>query len=476
MGKKTIIGEATISEEKIPCFFSIQGYDISLIAKDNENLNNSNLWMSRFGVKQLKDILDVNESKEWITGVTEDNKGVYFYKGGIKRIPLFSGFISSIRIMSPCIIYDNRDYFYKEQKFDSITFYGKNINIVYPVSLIFTYDFKENPFGFREYSEYTREFNLNIEEERVTLKISIESKIKFSVGKLPDLNNDIFSIIKLKFEEKKTFDSIQKYYVYILNLLSFINGQRNIDFNIKLGKKDSKRNKEYDAAIVDIYSGFEDYIDNEHLLYRKIRLDSLFSHLKELIELLNDENKAPNLLFIPQRNSEVNKISYYRISSICTSLEREFKFQNRSKRKQRNEEANELAKKLNEIVKNESCSDELKEKAYNVVNGIIKNFSLSLLEKIMIIYDIFYDDFSEIAEQKRINWFPLEREVAKNKVKKFIEIRNRSQHDLPDLSNIDIFMYKFLIILIYLSVLERTGFSSEERIEIFLNNFRFGFL
>ena len=195
-----------------------------------------------------------------------------------------------------------------------------------------------------------------------------------------------------------------------------------------------------------------------------IRFDFIKPNISNLLKLLNESKREPYLLFLPKSNKNYNHILYTDINDLCVALEREYAFSH-DFNKQDKEDAKNLSVELLQVVQQSKYPDHIKSKAENIICGILKNYNLSLKEKIYFLCDIFFDAMKSITEPETHVQYGLVKEYTikefKEKIGEFVKIRNRASH-YGIAWNDGVEIYYHLCLLVYFSVLKRAGYTIDE--------------
>lgn len=126
-------------------------------------------------------------------------------------------------------------------KFHAITFCGGNINALYTpgiaieqpdVSELLKYD-GARTIKMRPWSAYTRTTQFQIENEKVTLTVSIgqtaetnnaENRGAYNLGK-------VYTFFRFSFENAQGFEKMEKYYIIARKIVAILTSQNNISVN-----------------------------------------------------------------------------------------------------------------------------------------------------------------------------------------------------------------------------------------------------
>lgn len=255
------------------------------------------------------------------------------------------GLNRSIKFASPLIIMTdgntssfNECLSEKWNKFHSITFYGGNINSIFPP--YFAVDKQDVDTFPKEdgsrvvkilpWDKYSRSIEIEIGGEKVELTVSVsQSDGNSDKSNLEGYNlGRLMSFIRLTFENAQDFDQIAKYYDIVKSLISILTGQVNVCFDVALSQK------VYDdllckTAHCKIFDHYDNYSSKKE--YQVIPILDIIEGLPHLINIIEKGDANPLLTLLPDNNKNRNMISITNVQDICTALEIAYKW-NRDKR------------------------------------------------------------------------------------------------------------------------------------------------
>ena len=170
------------------------------------------------------------DTPEYLFGEDDDSMIAILRKG--KFVTNLIGTNVAIRFATPIIIkaYGNTQGFFSMLtedwcKFHAITFCGGNINALYTpdiaieksdISELLKYD-GARTIKMRPWSDYTRTTEFQIENEKVTLTVSVgqtaetnnaENRGAYNLGKM-------YTFFRFSFENAQSFEKIEKYYIIV---------------------------------------------------------------------------------------------------------------------------------------------------------------------------------------------------------------------------------------------------------------------
>lgn len=421
---------------------------------------------------------DSNEKNNWLYGFAEDSCSVAFVQKSRFSVGVYSHVDLRVSKFYTPIIIKSTQPGADLSAFDSIEFYGGIVDILFPTAIAIKEDYDNRTITFRSQDEYKKTYDVAINNEKfkVTYSISYED-LSSDTGKLPDLRENIHSILRFDFDEPKSLSEIEKYYSYAMCLFQFCTGHLNVWFEIRLRKNETYRGQHIAnpaPILVSYNNGFDDYVNELLDLTKVIRLQFLGDSFPSLLKTLCEAETAPHLLFLPKRNSENSSIVYTFISSICIAFEKEYGLLTFDRNQGLKEESEQLTKELLNVVDKSNVSEMVCNKARNILNSQLKNFSPSLKEKVINIYGEFEHDLKTITEQCNHNKLGVSAfyssEEFEKKISKFINMRNKASHsEIIWNEGIDIFIH--LKILVYFCILKRAGYESKQSACILSNLF-----
>ncbi len=401
----------------------------------------------------------------WFYGYTDLNSAVAFLQTTPVKERLSSGLsLCAGYFYTPIIVHGADSSITDVQSFDSIEFYGDIMDKLYNPRYGIDYEANRDSIVFKSAEQNLYSFNATINGEHIRIVLFIRASHVLS-DEIPDLKNNIRSSLRFEFEEYKTLDDIGKYYNYALRLFQFCTGHLNVRADICLFNSEMSNSPIY----VRMKDEYEDYANDSLQLKRVIGLLSLGDQLPMLLSLLNDETKKPYIEFLPLANRFIGLINYTQVTDLCVSFENEYEHLAQNEDSSIIEEAAEFTRELLDYIEKANVSERIKNKASGIIGGNLKKFSPSLKEKITYVYERYKDDMKFITEQEEhdklgITKFYTEKEFKK-KIKEFTKIRGSAAH-VGIHWNGGEEVYLHLVLLIYYSVLERSGYDNRERTRI----------
>lgn len=214
-------------------------------------------------------------------------------------------------------------------KFHAITFCGGNINALYTpgiaieqpdVSELLKYD-GARTIKMRPWSAYTRTTQFQIENEKVTLTVSIgqtaetnnaENRGAYNLGK-------VYTFFRFSFENAQGFEKMEKYYIIARKIVAILTSQNNICFEeVYLSQRNSEQ-KYFKTGICKIFDSYENYSIRQW--HKVIPIFSVFDYIPNLIDGIVNGKVNSLLELLPEDNKMVNRISIKNVQDLCTALE-----------------------------------------------------------------------------------------------------------------------------------------------------------
>lgn len=207
-------------------------------------------------------------------------------------------------------------------KFHAITFCGGNINALYTpgiaieqpdVSELLKYD-GARTIKMRPWSAYTRTTQFQIENEKVTLTVSIgqtaetnnaENRGAYNLGK-------VYTFFRFSFENAQGFEKMEKYYIIARKIVAILTSQNNICFEeVYLSQRNSEQ-KYFKTGICKIFDSYENYSIRQW--HKVIPIFSVFDYIPNLIDGIVNGKVNSLLELLPEDNKMVNRISIKNIN------------------------------------------------------------------------------------------------------------------------------------------------------------------
>lgn len=406
-----------------------------------------------------------NEKEHWIYGYSDANTAIAI----LQKSHMQTGFSSGIDLnagyfKTPLIVHGSSSQITDVSHFEIIEFYGGIMDVLHVPGMAIERNLEDKKITYANPEKYTSRYKVTLDGKSFDVVITIKVSFPLEIT-VPDLRNEIHSVLRFEFDSPQPLSEIQRYYRYALNLFQFCSARLNVGMDIRLYQL-SRSNPIY----VKLNDGFSDYANDTLNFTQVIRLGFLDDKFSRLFQLLNDEQKKPYLLFLPSTNKYINRILYTDANDLCVSFEREYSKQNKKNSKEVVEEAKKLTDKLLNVIKeysgdNPEAIKAVKSKAENILNSQLVNFSPSLREKICYFYSRYASEAKSITQLQGHDELGITKfysdEEFENKIRQFIQIRNKASHaGIIWNGGEEIFIH--LKLLVYYSILERAGFPIEK--------------
>ena len=315
-------------------------------------------------------------------------------------------------------------------KFHAITFCGGNINALYTpdiaieqpdISELLKYD-GARTIKMRPWRDYTRTIEFQIENEKVTLTVSVgqtaetnnaENKGAYDLGKM-------YTFFRFSFEKAQGFEKIEKYYIIVKKIVAILTSQNNVCFEeVYLSQKNSEE-KYFKTGICKIFDPYENYSIRQR--HKVIPILSVFDYIPNLVKgIIN--GKADSLLeLLPEDNKMVNRISIKNVQDLCTALEVSYHLNNKRKR-----EKDVLIEELKKNVKSTIAEfakehNEIDVNKETTMSSAFQYLDYTLKQKILTLYNENSDVVNAIVARYSLP------SVNENSIASFVKLRNNKTH------------------------------------------------
>lgn len=465
MVEEVLSGYCYVGKQNIECFFTLFDYRVTLIVKDKDDLIGLRKWGQTESIE------------EFIYGVTSQGKKIIFIRNGTAGFHMgFPNGSYEVSFYTRYFLIGDIEENISRKTFYGLQFYGEAVDDVILKIVSTDINDAKDTIKINKPSNYIDKYNIDIEGIIFEVHIGVNIGISRSIKNGIDFNNK-YSYIKMIFQYPQELKDYWKFHQYVSNLLAFCLGCKDIRFKVKmLDFIDIPIHKNKDKSLVPVmdynfcwYSDSYKEVSNIHNVILLKRIDRYFSNI---FEILNSKKLMPVLDFLPDNSDMKHKIKSTDVGLICAALEREFSFYKCENNNIiiRCNEAKALARKLKYEVNHFNTSDENKEKAYQLIS-CLSNFTFSLTEKVLFLMSMFEDIVRKIAHKncklpsdvftsafKDIDTF-------KVKFKYFQRMRNTGSHGLFVWDD-SFEIYNYLVILVYASILYRSGYRDNEIIEV----------
>ena len=399
-----------------------------------------------------------NLNPQWLFGFDEDYYEIaLFAQHGIQP----ASFARYSQFGVPIIVKSTSNVKkYDLHTFDAISFQGGSIDSVYNPKIAVN---REHPdrkdfdgartIEIKPFNEYSQTYPIRIDNENANLLYSVSQDGKAENFTTSELGK-VTSFIRIEFEKSQDINKLVICYNVIKGFLSLLIGQQNVTFEVALHKR-TEQGKSQEIAICSINERYRNYCQKRS--NKVIPLDFFKDKLSVALTLFDTE-QPPFLAFLPSDNSESNHISYTNVQDLCTALEMEYslkKFPFKG-----DDIAKRLIKTLKEDIKEFAKENpDAEESLYSVARSSVKYISLSLTDRIWMLYGKYQKQIDTICDKHNIL------KLDKEKIHSFVNLRNSITHSGLIDWNGNEKIYLQLKCLLYFAIFERIGFSATESYE-----------
>ena len=375
------------------------------------------------------------DTPEYLFGEDNDSMIAILHKG--KFVTNLIGTNVAIRFATPIIIKasGNAQGFFSKLtedwcKFHAITFCGGNINALYTpdiaieqpdISELLKYD-GARTIKMRPWSDYTRTTEFQIENEKVTLTVSVgqtaetnnaENRGAYNLGKM-------YTFFRFSFENAQRFEKIEKYYIIVKKIVAILTAQNNVCFEeVYLSQRNSEQ-KYFKTGVCKIFDPYENYSIRQR--HKVIPIFSVFDYIPNLVNgIIN--SKADSLLeLLPEDNKMVNRISIKNVQDLCTALEVSYQLDDKRKR-----EKDALVEELKKNIKNTIAEfvkehNEIDVNKETTISSAFQYLDYTLKQKILTLYNENSDVVNAIVSKYSLP------SVNENSITSFVKLRNNKTH------------------------------------------------
>lgn len=353
-----------------------------------------------------------------------------------------------------------------ERKFDVITFKSGIVDYFYrPNNIIdkentqYDYNTGGAALKLKTFDETSKQIEVEVAGKKAILTLSVtlpgeplQMQIDYNLGKPK-------SIFRLKFNEPVDVAEFRTVYMWIYNLMVFLNFRKDISMGkIDLGKTNEEKRIEH---IGYIYLNEKEKKDISNV-DRIIGYYFVFDHINELLQIVNKEDL--NLLFIPRSEKEDKYISAEKYMICCTSFESVFNYVFPNAKAENSEKASEVKNEFLQYIESKreeyKGKDSKKRKEFQKYADIIELLDFGLAEK----FDYCNSQYEKsVAEyKKKVLWrFNFEQEQLDELSLQFAKKRNLLIHSsVGDFDDIHIFAYSLARAFIYVMILDKANIDS----------------
>lgn len=355
-----------------------------------------------------------------------------------------------------------------ERYFNTITFKGGIIDYFYRPNHIIDkkntyYDYSNGGGGqikLKSFSEIGKECEVEIDGKKAKLILSVTlpknpfyMEINYNLGKPK-------SILQLCFEEKIDVIYFKTIYMWIYNLMVFVNFRRNIKIGeINLGIMDFE-GKNTPVAYTHINElDKEDIVNIDQIIGYYFIID----HLNELLQIVN--KKDLNLLFIRKNTKSGNYITPESYMICCTSFESVFNYVFPKAKTEYSQKANEVKEEFLHFIEKKDKEykgcDAKKRREFQKYANMIELLDFSLGEK----FEYCQTHFDELITNYRIQIlerFNISPKKCNEMPNKFAKMRNLLMHSsLEEFEDIHVCAYLLARVYIYVMIMKQAKIDDD---------------
>ena len=397
-------------------------------------------------------------NEKWFYGFSEYNSAIAIFANRPMRQEFSSGLdLCATRFYSPMYIQGSSSEIKSAEYFDCIEFYGGVVDEVYdPVMAYKTLSGERIEYADSE--RYVKKYDVEVEGESFKIFVGIYTDRSLTTY-VPKIEGNTHSAVRFVFGDLHMTEELLKYRDYGLNLFQFCSGRLNVKCDIRLYNSELSDKPMY-AKIAD---GYEDYSKPDS--HRVISISHLSNCFPKLFRSLNDGKKKPYLQFLPASNRD--SLLYTQVNDLCIAMEKEYGFLTADSNEKLEKAAKTLAKMLlNTVTNAQDVPEEVKTKASNIIGSNLQGYSPSLREKMVFLYEKYKDEMRRLTEQDGHDDFGIVKfysdEEFKRLIGKFKNIRNSASHYGVEW-NEGYEIFDHLVLLVYYSIMDRSGYGIQER-------------
>lgn len=350
----------------------------------------------------------------------------------------------------------------EERSFDTITFKGGIIDYFYRPNHIVdeenTHYNRYNGGGgqikLKSFDEISKECDVKIDGRKAKLTLSVTlpmepvyMQVDYNLGKPK-------SILRLCFKEKIDVGYFRTIYMWIYNLMTFVNFRRNIRMGeINLGKRNDE------GKIQQVAYTHINELDKEEIkdVDRIIGYYFIFKHLNALIQIVNE--KDLNLLFIPKNIKSGQYVTPETYMICCTSFESVFNYVFPKAKTEYSQKASEVKEEFLQFIKKKDeeykGTDSKKRKEFKKYANMIRLLDFGLGEKFEYCQVKFDELISDYRNQVLMR-IGLREEQIDELPDEFAKMRNLLMHSsLGELEDIHIYAYVLVRAYIYIMIMKQ---------------------
>ncbi len=403
-------------------------------------------------IKPYDFLVNKNIYLEVLKGTTIGFENIFFLNCSLKVNR--SGYIAK---PSGFVCFDGN-----KQCFDTITFKGGIIDYFYRPNHIIDekntrYDYFNGGGGeikLKPFDEISKECEVEIAGNKATLILSVtlpeeptHMQIDYNLGK-PN------SILRLCFKEKIDVTYFRTIYMWIYNLMTFVNFRKNIRMGEIILGETNDEGKIAPVAYTHINEfDKEDIVNIDHIIGYYFISD----HINELIQIVN--RKDLNLLFIPKNIKSGRYVTPESYMICCTSFESVFSYVFPNAKMEYSQKANEVKEEFLQFIEKKDeeykGADSKKRKEFKKYADMIKLLDFGLEEKFKHCQTEF-DKLTVNYRNRVLIKSALKQEQIDEMPSKFAKMRNLLMHNsLEEMEDIHVYAYALARVYIYIMILKQ---------------------
>lgn len=340
--------------------------------------------------------------------------------------------------------------------FRGIRFIGSTLNLVFPTEVVRFYD-ENNQLTITQKDKFIS-YKISTNKYAMELIITAPDHEKTGLDGLPLSNTDV--MLDLLFDEPQPLFSLFDHYNRVKEILSFMTFRFNVGFQ---GIQFIERSPEhgYIAKIADVY-----ILDDAELTAKDERdnisfhdLDGVLPNLFKMFYDTEDKKPSYSLGFYPEKDDDRRRMTNGMIREICSGIECELSYISVL-----NGTNNDLLEKLIARVKGEVKSfrrenDGLSNDTYNMIFSSMGNWSFTLAEKTIELFQLYSDEMQEISKGFT--------RVYNAQIRSFVKYRNDITHGKHRVLDYNIATTAHVLAgLVYCCILSRIGLPREKILEL----------
>lgn len=339
--------------------------------------------------------------------------------------------------------------------FRGIRFVGGTLNKVFPTKLFHFFDNNESVI-----TEKDKRISYTISTNKYSMELIISAPDPEKTGQegVPIRNTDV--MLDLHFDDPQPLFSLFDHYNRVKELLSFMTFRFNVCIDsIELIERHPSLGFIIKKADVYIHDDTEATTKNESDNISFHDLDGVLPNLFKLFYDTEDKKPSYSLGFYPQIDDDRHRMTNGMIREICSGVECELSYIS-----DLNEAGNELLANLITRVKDDiksfrQANDGLSNDTYNMIFSSIGNWSFTLAEKTIALFQMYSDEMQAISRGFA--------KVDDAQIGNFVKYRNDITHGKHRVLDYNIATTAHVLAgLVYCCILSRIGLPREKILEL----------